>query len=33
MVVIQVGDEVVFNLGIFGVVKEVEDDVLWFEVY
>ena len=30
---IQAGDEVVLNSGIFGVVKEAEDDVLWLEVY
>ena len=30
---IQAGDEVVLNSGIFGVVKEVEDEVLWLEVY
>ena len=29
----QTGDEVVLNSGIFGVVKEAEDDVLWLEVY
>jgi preprotein translocase subunit YajC len=30
---IQSGDEVVLNSGIFGVVKDVEDDILWLEVY
>ncbi len=30
---IQAGDEVGLNSGIFGVVKEVEDEVLWLEVY
>ena len=30
---IQAGDEVVLNSGIFGVVKDVEDDILWLEVY
>ena len=30
---IQAGDEVVLNSGIFGVVKEVEDDILWLEVF
>ena len=30
---IQAGDEVVLNSGIYGVVKEVEDDILWLEVF
>ena len=30
---IQSGDEVVLNSGIFGVVKDVEDDILWLEVF
>ena len=30
---IQKGDEVVLNSGIFGVVKDVEDDILWLEVF
>ena len=30
---IQAGDEVVLNSGIFGVIKEVEDDILWLEVF
>ena len=30
---IQAGDEVVLNSGIFGVVKDVEDDILWLEVF
>ena len=30
---VQAGDEVVLNSGIFGVVKEVEDDILWLEVF
>ena len=30
---IQSGDEVVLNSGIFGVVKDVEGDILWLEVF
>ena len=30
---VQAGDEVVLNSGIFGVIKEVEDDILWLEVF
>ena len=30
---IRAGDEVVLNSGIYGVVKEVEDDILWLEVF
>ena len=30
---IQSGDEVVLNSGIFGVVKDVEGDILWIEVF
>ena len=30
---IQAGDEVVLNSGIFGMVKDVEDDILWLEVF
>ena len=29
----QSGDEVVLNSGIFGVVKDVEGDILWIEVF
>ena len=29
---IQAGDEVVLNSGIFGVVKDVEDDIVWLVV-
>ncbi|HIM85722.1 MAG TPA: preprotein translocase subunit YajC, partial [Acidimicrobiia bacterium] len=29
---IAAGDEVVLNTGLFGVVNEVEDDVIWLEV-
>ena len=30
---IAAGDEVVLNSGIFGVVKDVEDDIVWLEVF
>ncbi|MBP67022.1 MAG: preprotein translocase subunit YajC [Acidimicrobiaceae bacterium] len=29
---IQVGDEVLLHSGLFGVINEVEDDIIWLEV-